>query len=237
MWELFKDSPARRDTSTTITCSEYFPLSFCKSRWFEDENVATKAVEIWPNIVQVIKHYEGLAPSKCPRNKKSYILFKHADDKLMPAKLQFFLDVSHILSEFLRGFQTNSPMTPFLFGSVETMIRLVMKMFIKEDVLNEAVTAFRLIKIKVSETSNQLAIGDAKLTIATELLLKSCSVDKAAKENFRRDCVTFLLRIVQKLQEKSPIKYQIVRCWNCFVHKAMIKNKEEWVSYLIKSLS
>ena len=103
-------------------------------------------------------------------------------------------------------------MTPFLFGSVETMVRLVMKMFIKEDVLNEAVTAFRLIKIKVSETSNQLAIGDAKLTIATELLLKSCSVDKAAKENFCRDCVTFLLRIVQKLQEKSPIKYQIVRC-------------------------
>ena len=45
-------------------------------------------------------------------------------------------------------------MTPFLFGSVETMIRLVMKMFIKEDVLNEAVTAFQLIKIKVSETSN-----------------------------------------------------------------------------------
>lgn len=100
----------------------------------------------------------------------------------MPAKLQFFGDVSHILSEFLRGFQTNSPMMPFLFGSVETMIRLVMKMFIKEDVFNEAVTAFWLIKIKVSETSNQLAIGDAKLTIATELLLKFCSVDKAAKE-------------------------------------------------------
>ena len=54
-------------------------------------------------------------------------------------------------------------------------------MFIKEDVLNEAVTAFWLIKIKVSETSNQLAIDDVKLTAATEALLKSCSVDKAVK--------------------------------------------------------
>ena len=89
------------------------------------------------------------------------------------------------------------------------MIRRVMKMFIKE-----AVTAFPLIKIKVSETSNQLAIGDVKLTTATEALLKSCSVDKAAKENFHRDCVTFLLRMVQKLQEKSPLNYQIARCLN-----------------------
>ena len=109
------------------------------------------------------------------------------------------------------------------------MIRRVMKMFIKEDVSNEAVTAFRLIKIKVSETSNQLVIDDVKLTTATEALLKSFSVDKAAKENFRRDCVTFLLKMVQKLQEKSPLKYQIVRCLNCFVPKAMSENKEERV--------
>ena len=59
----------------------------------------------------------------------------------------------------------------------------------KKNVLNEAVTAFQVIKIKVSETSNQLAIGDVKLTTATEALLKSCSVDKAGKENFHKDCV------------------------------------------------
>ena len=86
-----------------------------------------------------------------------------------------------------------------------------------------------MIKIKVSETSNQLAIDYVKLTTATEALLKSCSVDKAAKENFCRDCVTFLLRMVQKLQEKSPLKYQIVCYLNCFVPKAMIENKEECV--------
>ena len=192
--------------------------------------MAGKAVEIWPNIVQVMKHYEDLAPSKRLRSSKSYnTLVKHADGKLMPAKLQFFGNVAHMLSEFLRGFQTKSPMMPFLCGSLETMIRHLMKMFIKGNVLNEAVTAFCLIKINVSETSNQLAIGDVKLTIATEVLLKSCSVDKAAKENFRRDCVTFLLRVVQKLKEKSPLKYQIVLCLNCFVPKAMIEDKEECV--------
>ena len=95
--------------------------------------------------------------------------------------------------------------------------------------MNEAITAFWLIKIKVSESSNQLAIVDVKLSTATEALLKFCSIDKAAKGNFYRDCVTFLLRIVQKFQEKSPLKYQIFCCLNCFDPKAMIENKVECV--------
>lgn len=120
-------------------------------------------------------------------------------------------------------------MLPFLCGSLETVIRRVVKMFIKEDILNEAGTALQLTKIKVSETRKQLAIGDVKLTTATEALMKSCCVDKAAKENIRRDCVTYLLRLMQKFQEKSPRKYQIVRCLNCFVPNAMIENKKEYV--------
>ena len=56
--------------------------------------------------------------------------------------------------------------------------------------------------------------------------MKPCSVDKTAKENFRGDTVTFLLRMVEKLQEKSPLKYQIVPCLNCFVSEAMIEKKE-----------
>ena len=75
-------------TYITVTCSEDFPLSFCKTCWVKDENVDAKAVKIWPNIVQVIKHYEVLALLKCPWNNKSYdTLVKYADDKLMPAKL------------------------------------------------------------------------------------------------------------------------------------------------------
>ena len=51
MWKLFKDLPTRRDTYITVTHSEDFPFSFCKTHWIEDEQVAARAVEIWPNIV------------------------------------------------------------------------------------------------------------------------------------------------------------------------------------------
>ena len=78
----------------------------------------------------------------------------------------------------------------------------MMKMFLKEDVLNEAVTAFLLIKVKVSESSNQLAIGDVKLTTATEALLKSCSVDKAAKE--KRIVLVFFWEWCRNFERRAP---------------------------------
>ena len=192
-----------------------FPSVFVKPTGLNMKEMLERLLKFGLIFVQVIKHYEVLAPSKRPRNNKSYdTMVKHADDKLMPAKLQFFGDIAHMLGDFLRGFQTNSPMMPFLCGSLGTMIRRVMKMFIKEDVLNEAVTAFQLIKIKVSETSNQLAISDVRLTTTTEALLRSCSVDKAAKENLRRDCVTFLLENGAEASREEPPKVS-----NCSLFK------------------
>ena len=47
-----------------------FPSVFVKPARLKMK-VAAKAVEIWPIIKQVIKHYEGLGPSKRPRNNKS----------------------------------------------------------------------------------------------------------------------------------------------------------------------
>ena len=82
-----------------------------------------------------------------------------------------------------------------------------MNMFILSKVLKKAVTAYELIKIKVSTMSKQFVLDDVKLTSATEAFLKSSSVNKDAKEIFRKDCVTFIVNLVQKLREKSPLKH------------------------------
>ena len=47
---LFEDSPARREDYTSITESTVFPLNFCATRWVEDDKVAQRALEIWPNV-------------------------------------------------------------------------------------------------------------------------------------------------------------------------------------------
>ena len=41
----------------------------------------------------------------------------HSQGKSMPAKLQFFRDVTHMLGEFLTGFQTCNALSELLFRS------------------------------------------------------------------------------------------------------------------------
>ena len=50
IWQLFHDSPARRDDYETLTGSVTYPMSFCATRWVENRNVADKAVTVWSNI-------------------------------------------------------------------------------------------------------------------------------------------------------------------------------------------
>ena len=56
LWCIFHDSQARREDFTAVTGSTVFPLKFCATRWVEDEKVAQKAIEIWPNIEQYTAH-------------------------------------------------------------------------------------------------------------------------------------------------------------------------------------
>ena len=54
LWWLFHDTYQRRTIYTEINNSTVFPLQFCATCWVEDAGVATKAIEIWPNIKKYV---------------------------------------------------------------------------------------------------------------------------------------------------------------------------------------
>ena len=56
IWKLLNDSPARRDAYKTVNRNNSFSLHFCKTLWVEDEPVTARVIDVWPNIVQLIKH-------------------------------------------------------------------------------------------------------------------------------------------------------------------------------------
>ena len=126
VWKLFDESPARRDVYIKETGSEVFPLHFCKTRWVEDEIVASRAIQIWPDISKVIRHWLSLAKSKQPQNKSFDVLVKHYTDPLMLIKLHFLKFIASILSPFLRRFQTPKPIIPFLSTELDATLRQVM---------------------------------------------------------------------------------------------------------------
>ena len=84
MWQFFHDSPARRDHYIRINAATEFPLSFCSTRWVEGESVAVRAISTWGNVIQVVKYFLSLAPSKRPKNNKSFdTLTKYHSESLI----------------------------------------------------------------------------------------------------------------------------------------------------------
>ena len=105
MWRLFHDSPARRDVYIRLNSSELFTLCFCPTRWVEDEDVASRAIVMWP-FVNVIRHFQSFCRSKRPQKNGSFeTLFLHHTDSLMLIKFQFFQDIANLLNVYLSSFK------------------------------------------------------------------------------------------------------------------------------------
>ena len=149
MWRLFYDSPARRDAYITINRSDQFPLMFCQTRWVEDVPVATRALEIWSFVVIVVEHFQALPSSRRPLNNKyDDILVKdHKDNSI---KFRFFIDIANILAPFLKQFQTDDPVMPFMDEVLATIIGRIMKIFPLRSVVNDVVTSHHLIKLDIT---------------------------------------------------------------------------------------
>ena len=63
--------------------------------------------------------------------------------------------ISSKLNEFLRGFQTDQPIIPFLCAALETLLRLFMNMFISRDVMtNNANTLMNMFISRDVMTNN-----------------------------------------------------------------------------------
>ena len=54
VYQLFHDSPARREDYENVTGSTTYPLAFCSTRWVESMKVANRATSIWPNIQEMV---------------------------------------------------------------------------------------------------------------------------------------------------------------------------------------
>ena len=89
-WQFIHDSPARREDFMSVTSSIVFPLPFCVTLWVENEKVADRAILGWPHIVEIVRFWQKLVPSKQPKGKSYTTLKEAAFDTLMIPKLQFF---------------------------------------------------------------------------------------------------------------------------------------------------
>lgn len=220
IYNVFNNSPARKSDYIEFTSSTVFPLEFCSTRWVENIQVAERAKLIVPNLKQYL---EGVKKAKIKITSNSFkIMENHLEDKLLEAKLCFFIVLANEVEPFLRKFQTDKPMFPYLYTELNNILTNVMSRFIKKEVIESSVIS--KIDLKVNENfmhTNKINIG-----YSTQLELKK---NKGINDKdillFKRDCLNIFKSFVEKIIEKSPIKYKIVKASSFCDPKIIINNE------------
>ena len=67
----------------------------------------------------------------------------------------FFPYVAQFFKSYLVSFQTDSPTVPFISDEIEKLFQKLCKLILKPEVVDEATTLYKLIKIQVSDKNIQ----------------------------------------------------------------------------------
>ena len=99
----------------------------------ENEVVAKRAQKAWPKVTwQSLQESKQPGQGKPENDKSLQLLLSYNNYDLVPLKFAFFEEISYKLSNFLRRFQTDAPMLPFLADTIEEILRELCKRIVQE---------------------------------------------------------------------------------------------------------
>lgn len=222
LFSLFHDAPARREDFIRETGSSVFPLPFVSHRWIENVPVLERALATWEHLKQYTEAVSGrrLPVPKCRayENVSAFL-----NDQLALAKLNFSLNVAMVVQPFLTVFQSDSPKTFLLAKELESVLRSLLSRFVKCSVMTEATSITKLLRIDVEDAAVYTELEKVDVGRAAEKILKCCKASAKCILEFRYECRKFLVNMILKVMERSPLRYPVVRGLSCFDPTEMSK--------------
>ncbi|KAK9952663.1 hypothetical protein ABG768_018477 [Culter alburnus] len=216
IYQLLHDCPARREEYLKVTETQdgLLPLSFCPTRWVENTPVLERALQILPNLATYVSAVGGKRTPN-PDTKSFDEVCQSLKNPLLEAQINFALSVSKSVTPFLTKYQTDKPMVPFLAADLHKMLKNLMCRFIKPEVMQEAKSVKKLLDVDIKLPTNYIDCSSVDLGYVTNRILKELrakqKVGASTIMDFRRSCRDGLVAMVDKLQQKSPLKYILVK--------------------------
>ena len=91
------------------------------------------------------------------------------NDPLTTAKLQFFSFAAGILQPFLKSYQTDQYMIPFMYNDIFTLLQKVLQSVVKPDLSANCKNFSDLLKLDLDSKDEDMSIGFATLSAITKL--------------------------------------------------------------------
>ncbi|XP_063221796.1 uncharacterized protein LOC134530674 [Bacillus rossius redtenbacheri] len=208
LYNLFKNVPARRADYIHYSGSTNFSLKFCAVRWLQNIEVAERAFTI---LTCIEKYVAGVqAAKKVPGCRSFQVVSAAIKDKLLAAKLAFFQSVAAEVEPFLRVFQADTPLAPFLYEYLNKNMISLGKRFIKPEFQTEFESKLIISEEKLMTAKNfDLGYG------TRDALRKVKNVTEKDILVFRQECKICLKTFCNKLLVSSPLRYKLTKGISC----------------------
>ena len=214
-FNLLHDLPAHSEDFQVVTKSNLYPLYFCATRWVENKCVADRMVEVWPNIKKVMKFWKSLPKYKQPTC-KSYS--KNSDaviDLFTEAKIIFFSFICSIVEPYLKKYQCEKPIVPFMYVDLRSIATNLLQLIAKPEVLEKCKTVGHLAEINLDGKGNLLPINKAEQGFGVHGLLNNLSkqdiitIDETKKLGKEVQC--FVVSTLKKTFDRNPFTCEFFR--------------------------
>ena len=133
---LFKDSPARRADFIRLTGSKLFPLKFCRIRWCENARVANRFLTIKENLTKYCSDIKASPKVASFDNLQSML-----KDPFLKAEISFFISVALIFEPFLKRFQSEQPLLPYLCEELMELMTRLGQRYLKDDIFSASLAS------------------------------------------------------------------------------------------------
>ena len=144
------------------------------------------------------------------------------------------------LNDFLVTFETDNPMVPFMTESLDNVLRTLCGRFLSKDVLEEASSIYKLLKVDFNDKTNQVFLYSVDLGFAikhdVKILKKSGKLNENQLRNLRSGALEFLSSLCTHFTEKSILKNRLVRSTSCLSPKIMLEPAQLLTNLLDKML-
>lgn len=223
---LFKYSPARREEFTRHTKCEDFPLPFCKVRWAENILPAKRALHILPHLMKyllALKDPKANGLTVPISYSYRFVVDWVLGDQLIKAKLLFFIFMIKPVEIFLRKYQSDAPLAPFLVDDLRTMLMNMQGNFLNASDTNKNPSLLNFDDTTIFLPTKKINIG----MLANEDVTKLVKEDKISKvdvNKFRSKCKDTMQELVKKISAKSPMNYQLAKHMVCLNPEYMIQH-------------
>ncbi|TKS78086.1 hypothetical protein D9C73_013088 [Collichthys lucidus] len=141
-----------------------------------------------------------------------------------------FNSIAREITPFLTLYQTDKPMLPFLSEDMLQLMKGLMGRFCNDKSLKDVTSVMKLLHIPFEDKSLHKDTNKTNLGFSAEACLNQLRSDKKVSERealeLKKECKTFLITTLSKLQSKAPVNHQLVRSMQCLDPRRMASSKE-----------